>query len=85
MARPVTRFYDLGGQVFCFYVFKIFYWGQKNLGGTIPECHRRLRAWLMRLSRTHAVLGKAILGEWVPMSGIVRILVVFSNHSALHR
>ena len=41
-----------------------------------------------RLSRTPTVLGKAIPGGWVPMSGMeVRSLVVLSlsNHSALHR
>ena len=38
------------------------------------------------LSRTHAVLGRAIPARRVPMSGMkVRSLVVFSNHSALHR
>ena len=39
-----------------------------------------VRRWL---SRTPAVLGRAILGGWVPMSGMkVRGLVVLSNHSA---
>jgi len=32
------------------------------------------------------VLGRAILGEWVPVSGMkVRIFVLLPNHSALHR
>ena len=36
--------------------------------------------------RTHAVLGRAIPGGWVPMSGRkVRDLVVLSNCSAFHR
>ena len=39
-----------------------------------------------RLSPTQALLGRAIPGVWVPMSGIkVRSLVAFSNHSAFHR
>ena len=39
-----------------------------------------------RLSRTHFTVGRAIPGEWVPVSGMkVWSLVVFSNHSAIHR
>ena len=46
-----------------------------------------VRHWCgLRLSGTHAVLGRAFLGGWVPMSEMnVRSLVVFSNHSAFHR
>jgi len=39
-----------------------------------------------RLSRTHAVLSRAIPGEWVPVSGMkVRWFVVLSNNSTFHR
>jgi len=46
-----------------------------------------VRRWCgLRLSGTHAVLGRTFLGGWVPMSEMnVRSLVVFSNHSAFHR
>jgi len=38
-----------------------------------------------RLIRTHAVLGRAISGGWVPVLGMkVRSLVGLSNHSTFH-
>ena len=44
---------------------------------------RPVRGWL---SRSQAFLGRAILGEWVPISVMeVRIFVLFSNYSAFHR
>jgi len=53
---------------------------RKNMEWKFPTAVRR------RLSRTHTVLGRAIPGEWVPVSGMkVRSLVVLSNDSAFHR
>jgi len=57
--------------------------------GHAPLCNQEqkhsipVRRWL---SRTNAILGRAISGGWVPMSGLkVWSRVVFCNQSAFHR
>ena len=79
MVESIGRSNMVDGLFFCSTVTS-HRMGLVKVGVKRPTLVRR------RLSGTHGVLGMAIQGGCLPMSGMKeRSLLVFSNHNAFHR